>query len=100
MPGATIVAFLNLGPVEIAVIAVVAVLIFGPSAARAMGKVGRTLLGVKKEIEDAKDSLQREVGRVVKDAVMGDERADQGKKPSPKSQTPPKSPPADDHPGR
>ena len=89
MPGATIVAFLNLGPVEIAVIAVVAVLIFGPSAARAMGKVGRTLLGVKKEIDDAKDSLHREVGRVAKDAVMGDDRAEEGKK------APSKPPPAE-----
>lgn len=91
-------AFLNLGPAEVVVVAIAAVLLFGPKAARAMGKVGRTLLGVKKEIDDAKDSLHREVGRVVKDAVAGGgERGGHTKRPSP-SPGPPDSPPSDGEP--
>jgi len=85
MPSGGVLAFLTLGPVEAVVIAIVAVLLFGPAAARAMGKLGRTVLGVKKEIDDVKSSLQREVTKAVHDALSADQPS--ARKPEPPEHT-------------
>lgn len=64
-----VLAFLNLGLPETIVIAAVALLLFGPRAGRTMGNLARTILGVKKEVDDARHGLQRHIGRQVGDVL-------------------------------
>jgi len=62
-------AFLNLGLPETITIAVVALVLFGPRAGRMMGGLARTVLGFKREIDDAKHGIRRQVERQVDDVL-------------------------------
>jgi len=66
-----VIAFLGLGPTELIVIALLALLLFGPRAARAMGSMGRTVLNLKREVDDTKAGLRRQVKRQVDDVLRG-----------------------------
>jgi len=80
-----VIAFLNLGLPETIVIAVVALVLFGPKAGRTMGNLARTILGAKKEMDDARHGLTRQIERQVGDALGKSEKRDE-----------PKAPPRDD----
>ena len=73
MHGAVALAFLNLGVPEAIVIGILVMLLFGPKAARAMGNLGRILLDVKKDIDDTKRGIARQIKNEVDATVYGRE---------------------------
>jgi Sec-independent protein translocase protein TatA len=77
-------AFLNLGLPETIVIAAVALLLFGPRAGRTMGNLARTVLGFKKDIDEAKHGIRRQIEREVDDVLRSaDPAADEPPRPKP-----------------
>ena len=73
-----VLGFLNLGLPEAIVIGIVALLLFGPRAARAMGRLGRTLLDLKKEVDDTKDGIQRQIKREINATIHGKSKEEDG----------------------
>jgi Sec-independent protein translocase protein TatA len=61
MEHSVVLAFLTFGLTEIIVVGVVAVLLFGPRAARGLGSVGRTVLDLKRDVDQTKSSLRRQL---------------------------------------
>jgi Sec-independent protein translocase protein TatA len=77
-------AFLNLGLPETIVVAVVALLLFGPRAGRTMGSLARTVLGFKKDVDDAKHGIRRQIEREVDDVLRAaDPAEDEPSRPKP-----------------
>jgi len=74
MHSVPILAFLNIGLTETIVVVVAALLLFGPRAGRAMGSLGRSLLNLKKDIEDTKDGIRREIKREIDTAIYGPDK--------------------------
>ena len=53
--------FLNLGPMELVVIGVIALLIFGPRLPSVMRSLGRGIVEFKKGLRDTGDEISREI---------------------------------------
>ena len=81
----TVLAFLNFGVTEGIIIALVVLLLFGPKAARSMGKIGRTFLDLKKDVDGVKSGVKKQIARQVKDVVIGPADEKPPEKPSEKS---------------
>lgn len=79
-------AFLGLGPSEMIVIGIVALLLFGPGVGRLAGKLGGTLLGLKRDIEGAKTGITRQIARQIESVVSGPDDKKDGKPPAPQTQ--------------
>lgn len=73
----------NLGPLEIVIIAVIAILIFGPKTIGALSrKAGAGFFQYKKEVNELKQSLQVDVNPVAADEgakVVSDKEESIGK---------------------
>jgi len=54
-------AFLNLGPMELVVIGVIALLVFGPRLPSVMRSLGRGIVEFKKGLRDTGDEINREI---------------------------------------
>jgi len=68
---------------ELIVVGLIIFLLFGPKAARTLGSVGRTILDLKKQVDDTKKGIKREVSREIDSAIYG---------PAKKDEKPPESP--------
>jgi len=55
------IGFLNLGPMELVVIGVIALLIFGPRLPSVMRSLGRGIVEFKKGLRDTGDEISREI---------------------------------------
>ena len=62
---------------ELIVIGIVAFLLFGPKAARSLGSVGRTILNLKKQVDDTKEGFKREVHREIESVLHGPTRKEE-----------------------
>jgi len=82
MNAVAVLAFLNLGLTETVVVCIVALLLFGPKAARMMGQLGRTLLDFKSGVDDAKRQVTRGIQREVDSLLHGPE-SEKKKPPAP-----------------
>ena len=79
-------ALLGLGPAEMIVIGVVALLLFGPRVGRVAGKLGGSLLSIKRDIEGAKTGITKQLTRHIESAVTGPDDKKDGKPPAPSAQ--------------
>jgi Sec-independent protein translocase protein TatA len=71
MAGPCVLAFMNLGWTEMVVVAVVALLLFGPQLGRTLGQVGGTMLKLKRGVDGAKHGLTSTIAKQLEEVVTG-----------------------------